>query len=131
MMDMQAILQSALDKALNGAVCVFWQRKTEVADNPSPDEYVVYTRGIDTELEQADNGQVLIKEAVATIRYYYRCELAETEVGRARVKGRERKMLAALKEAGFSCSGGFFDAGDVDEIDCFTSVAECSFWRAI
>lgn len=131
MTDIQSLVQSTLDNALMGTVYVFWQRKVEIEGDPNPDEYVVYTRGTDDDLEEADNGQVITKEADVTIRYYYKCELVESAEGRAMVKGRESTILTALKDAGFLCSGGFFDAGDVDAVGCFTSIAECSYWRAI
>lgn len=131
MTDIQSLVQSALDNALAGAVYVFWQKKVEIEDNPNPDEYVIYTRGTDEEIEKADNGQVITKEADVTIRYYYKCELIETAEGRARAKSRESQILSALRSAGFMCTHGFFDAGDVDAVGCFTSVAECSYWRAI
>lgn len=131
MIDIQSLVQSTLDNALAGSVYVFWQRKVEIEDDSDHEEYIVYTRGNDEDLEKADNGQVITKEADVTIRYYYKYELIGTAEGRARVKSRESQILSALKSAGFLCLYGFFDAGDVDSVGCFTSVAECSYWRAI
>lgn len=82
---------------------------------------VKHTSGPDKGKAFADN-EPLMMEADVTIRYYYRYELIDTADGRVLVKNRMNLILTALKGAGFSCSGGFFDAGDVDEVGCFTSV---------
>jgi len=129
MTDIQTLVQTTLDTALAGAVYAFWQRKAEIESDPNPDEYVVYTLGPDKGKAFADNSPLLM-EADVTVRYYYRYELIDTATGRTIVKNRTNQILTALKGAGFSCPGGFFDAGDVDEVGCFTSVCECSYGRA-
>ena len=130
MTDIRAIAQTALDTALNGAVYVFWQRKAEIANDPNPSEYIVYTLGGDYNRKFADNVPIA-KEADVTVRYYYKYEKLDTSAGRALVKAREETLLTALKGAGFSSLGGFFDSGDIDEVGCFTSVAECNYKRVV
>lgn len=128
MIDIRAMVQTALDTALNGAVYVFWQRRAEIADDPNPSEYIVYTLGGDYNRAFADN-EPLVQEADVTVRYYYKYEMLDTTAGRALVKERENAILSALKGAGFSCPSGAFDSGDVDEVGCFTSVIECNYKR--
>ena len=130
MTDVRALIQTALDTALNGAVYVFWQRRAEITGDTNPDEYIVYTLGGDYNRAFADN-QPLVQEADVTVRYYYRYEKADTAEGRTLVKNRENTIITALRGAGFSCPSGASDAGDVDEVGCFTSVIECSFGRVI
>jgi hypothetical protein len=128
MSGIRGMVQAALDAAFNSEVYVFWQRKADIGDQ---DEYIVYTLGGDNELELIDNGQIITKEADVTVKYYHKYEMSDTPTGRTDVESREDQILTALKSAGFLCHGGFFDAGDVDEVGCFTSVAECNYWRAI
>lgn len=130
MTDVRVLVQAALDTALNGEVCVFWQRRAEIEDDPNSDEYIVYTIGGDRHSAFAD-GEPLTSKADATVRYYYKHETIDTPAGRAKVKEREATILTALKNADFSCPSGAFDAGDVDEVGCFTSVIECSYVRVI
>ena len=130
MTDVRGLIQTALDTALNGAVFVFWQRKAEIEEDPNPSEYIVYTLGGDYNRAFADNAPI-VQEADITVRYYYKYEKLDTAAGRALVKSRENTILTALKGAGFSSLGGFFDAGDIDEVGCFTSVAECNYKRVV
>lgn len=130
MTDVRALVQAALDAFFNGEVCVFWQRRAENGGE-NQDEYIVYTLGGDNELSSTDDKQIITKEADITVRYYYRYEMIDTSAGRKKVAERENQIIDALKNAGFLCRGGAFDAGDVDDAGCFTSVIECNYWRAV
>lgn len=126
MTDVRALVQTALDTAFNGAVHVYWQRKS----GADVDEYIVYTQSGDSSEAHADDAE-LVKNAGITVRYYYRAEKLDTTAGRNAVKSREDAIEAALEGAGFEIPFGKFDAGDVDDIGFYATVFECEYWRVV
>ncbi len=130
MIDIRGLVQSTLDTALDGNVYVFWRQRAKIAGDKNLDEYIVYTLGGDYNQIFADD-EPLTKEADITIHYYYRSKKIQTFAGRTLIKDREKTLLTALKEAGFSCPNGAFDAGDIDDIGYLTSIIECSYGRVV
>ena len=131
MIDIRSLIQTKLDTALNSfGVYVFWQRRIEVASDPNPNEYIVFTYGGESPEKHADN-KPLIERAYVTIRYYYRAENADTYAKRQIISGRETLIKTSLKNAGFNIDVGPFDAGDVDDIGFYCTVFECSYSEVV
>jgi hypothetical protein len=123
---MRNLLQTTLDTALYPDVLVYWQRRA----GPDADEYVIYTVNGDSGEDFADN-TALIKNASATVKYYYRVEKAGTYAGRQAIETRENTIETALKDAGFDMPFGKFDAGEIDGNGYFVTVFECEYWRVV
>lgn len=123
---MRNLLQTALDTALYPDVLVYWQRRA----GPDTDEYVIYMINGDSGEDFADNA-ALIKNASATVKYYYRVEKAGTYAGRQAIETRENTIETALKNAGFDVPFGKFDAGEIDGNGYFVTVFECEYWRVV
>ncbi len=102
---MRNLLQTTLDTALYPDVLVYWQH---FADNTA-----------------------LIKNASATVKYYYRVEKAGTYTGRQAIETRENTIETALKNAGFDMPFGKFDAGEIDGNGYFVTIFECEYWRVV
>lgn len=127
MIDIRALVQTALDAALYPDVRVYWLRKS---DGEDPDEYVVYTLDGDPVGAYADDVP-LTRDANASIRYYYRDSMTTTNTGRAAIRAREEQIAAALLAGGFTLPNGYFDVGDIDDIGYGTTIFEAYFSRVV
>ena len=124
---MKALIQSTLDTALAGKnIKVYEQRKT----GEDAKEYIVYTKGTTTSDNFADDS-VLVQTDSVTVKYYYSDSFMDTRTGRTQIHTIEELIKTALINAGFSLPGGYFDAGDVDEIGYMVTIFECDYQRVI
>ena len=131
MIDVRALVQTTLDTALNAlGVYVFWQRRIEIASDPNPNEYIVFTYGGDGAELYADDSP-LVERGYITIKYYYRAEQTETYAKRQIILARETLIKTSLKNAGFNIDVGPFDTGDVDDIGFYCTVFECSYSEVV
>ncbi len=123
------LLQTALDASLAAErVYSYWKQKTETSGEAS--EYIVYTLNGDAN-EVFSDDTPLVKDATATIRYYYHDSLLDTYAGRQQVKGRAEVILQSLLAAGLTCPNGYFDAGDIDDSGYFAMIFEVEYWRVV
>lgn len=127
MIDIRALVQTALDTALYPDVRVYWLRKS---DGEDPDEYVVYTLDGDPVGAYAD-GEPLTRDANIAVRYYYRDSMTTTKTGRVTITERESQIAAALLAGGFTLPNGYFDVGDIDDIGYGTTIFEAYFSRVV
>ncbi len=123
----KALTQTTLDTSLYPlGVYSHEQRKT----GPDADEYIVYSLSGDSEEDHADDN-VLVKVGDIAVRYYYRADMIETSVGRARVRQIEGVVENSMNTVGFSLPFGHFDGGDVDDIGYLVTIFDFEYWRVI
>ena len=123
----KSLTQTTIDTALTGKnIKVYEQRKT----GEDAKEYIVYTKGSTTSDNFADD-TVLIQTDSVTVKYYYSDSFLDTRTGRTQIHTNEELIKTALINAGFIMPGGYFDAGDVDDIGYMVTIFECEYQRVI
>ena len=123
----KSLVQQTLDDVLyEKNIYVHEQRKS----GPDADEYVVYAQAGDPKESFADD-EPLTKNAMITVKYFYRASKLDNYSSKQKVRETERLIETALENAGFSIPPGPFDAGDVDDIGYFVTVFECEYWRVV
>lgn len=121
------LIQTTLDTVLYPLdIFVYEQRKS----GPDADQYVVYTTSGDIKEIFADN-KVIVKNANATVKFYYRSENLDNYTTRESIREIENLIESSLESVGIETPNGFFDAGDVDDIGYHTTIFECEYWRAV
>ena len=111
------LVQTTLDTLLvteNEAVYSYWGRRAEVTDNKTT-EYIIYTIDDDSADVSAD-GDVMFRSMAVSVRYYVKFNVARTYAGRQKAMDRMDAIREAMRAAGFGCSGGWAEIGDVDEV---------------
>lgn len=117
MKDILDLVQTTLDTLLVGEtekVYSFWGRRAEIA-NDQATEYVIY--GIeDDSADVCADGDVMYRSMNVWLQYYVKFSVARTYSGRQTAADRMDAMREAMRAAGFGCSGGWAEIGDVDEV---------------
>ena len=121
------LVQTTLDTLLldnNGqGVYSFWGRRFEISANES--EYIIYS-WIDDSAEVSADGDLYYRTATVALQYYVKYAIARTYAGRQATADRMDAIREAMREAGFGCSGGWSEIGDVDDVGFATFRSEYS-----
>lgn len=120
------LLQTYLDAVLFAkGIYVHEQKKS----GPDADEYVVYSMSGDTKESFADD-EATVKNANATVKYFYRESKLESHTSKTKVREIENLIMSTLEANGFECVGPF-DGGDIDGIGYMVTIFECEYWRVM
>ena len=117
MNDILDLVQMTLDTLLvteTGAIHSFWGRRAEIT-NDQATEYVIYTIDGDPADVSAD-GDVMYRMMSVSLQYYIKYSIARTYTGRKTAADRMDSIREAMRAAGFGCSGGWAEIGDVDDV---------------
>ena len=117
MKDILDLVQTTLDTLLiteTETVYSFWGRRTEVS-NDNASEYVIYSV-TDDDADVSADGDVMYRSMSVALQYYIKYSVARTYAGRHKAMDRMDAMREAMREAGFGCSGGWAEIGDVDDV---------------
>lgn len=120
------LVQTTLDTLLaDDGVRVYWGRRAEIAADSNQAEYIIYTLESDTAMISADGGLYFRNVSVA-LQYYTAMRITRTYAGRQNALDRMTDIMEALRSAGFGCSSGWNEIGDVDDVgySTFRSVYE-------
>lgn len=114
MTDVLALVQTTLDSLLSvDDVRVFWGRRGDNSTG-SQIEYAIYSLEGDPVSVSAD-GSIVARTASVSVNYYYEQNACRKAAGRQQSTERMTSILTAMKAAGFLCSGGWSEVGDVDD----------------
>lgn len=118
------LVQSTLDRLLaSEGVYSFWGRRADTESNPQATEYVIYSiEGDDAEVSA--DGMLYYRMMTVSLQYYIKYAVARTYQGRHLANDRMDAMREAMRGAGFGCSGGWAEIGDVDDIGFATFRSE-------
>lgn len=124
MKDVLDLVQSTLDRLLAGeGVYTFWGRRADTESNPQATEYVIYSiEGDDAEVSA--DGMLYYRMMTVSLQYYIKYAVARTYQGRRLANDRMDAMREVMRGAGFGCSGGWAEIGDVDDIGFATFRSE-------
>ena len=117
MKDVLDLVQTTLDTLLiteSSAVYSYWGRRAEIA-NDQAKEYVIYSIESDDADVSAD-GDVIYRMMTVALQYYVKYAVARTYAGRQSACDRMDAIREAMRTAGFGCSGGWSEIGDVDDV---------------
>lgn len=117
MKDVLDLVQTTLDTLLIGEtekVYSFWGRRAEI-DNDQAQEYIIYTLEGDSADVSAD-GDVMYRSMTIELLYYLKYSVARTYAGRRKAADRMDAIREAMRAAGFGCSGGWSEIGDIDDV---------------
>ena len=117
MKDVLDLVQTTLDTLLiteSSAVYSYWGRRAEIA-NDQAKEYVIYSIESDDADVSAD-GDVIYRMMTVALQYYVKYSVARTYAGRQSACDRMDAIREAMRTAGFGCSGGWSEIGDVDDV---------------
>lgn len=118
------LVQLTLDTLLaNDGVYSFWGRRAEIDNDPQKTEYIIYSISDDSAEVSAD-GDVMFRMMSVGLNYYVKFAIARTYAGRKNALNRMDAIREAMRKAGFGCSGGWFEIGDVDEVGYATFHSE-------
>ena len=112
------LVQTTLDTLLIGEteqVYSFWGRYAEVDTNPQSNEYVIYAIESD-DAEVSADGDVIYRMMTVSLQYYIKYAIARTYAGRQKAADRMDAIREAMRSAGFGCSAGWSEIGDVDDV---------------
>lgn len=115
--DILNLVQTTLDTLLisqSESVYSFWGRRAEIS-NEQETEYVIYSFEDDSAEVSAD-AKLYYRTALITVQYYIKYSVARTYVGRQTAADRMDSIREALRSAGFGCTGGWNEIGDVDDV---------------
>ena len=116
---MKAILnlvQSTLDTLLTASgIRCFWGKRAEIDADPAAKEYIIYTI-TDDNAEVSADGKLYYRTASIALQYYIKYAVARTYEGRQTAADRMDDIMEAMRTAGFGCSGGWSEIGDVDDV---------------
>ena len=129
MNDILDLVQTTLDTLLaSDNVFTFWGRRADIsATGPTP-EYVIYAIESDDAEVSADGG-LMYRMMTVWVQYYIKYSLARTAAGRKKATDRMDAIREALRAAGFGCSGGWSEIGDIDDVGFATFRATFSIPR--
>lgn len=118
------LVQSTLDRLLaDEGVYSFWGRRADTESNPQATEYVIYSiEGDDAEVSA--DGMLYYRMMTVSLQYYIKYAVARTYQGRRLANDRMDAMREVMRGAGFGCSGGWAEIGDVDDIGFATFRSE-------
>lgn len=126
MIDIVSLTQTTLDTALGDLqLRSFWMLRQEIAGDPEPDEYIVYTAD-EHEPDDGADGVILIYRSYVTVRYFCRDSWPGDATQAAVIRSRLAMIRAAMAAAEFDCSG-WQNAGDVDGISFIAFVMTAEF----
>ena len=111
------LVQTTLDTLLiteSSSVYSYWGRRAEIA-NDQAKEYVIYSIESDDADVSAD-GDVIYRMMTVALQYYVKYSIARTYAGRQNACDRMDTIREAMRTAGFGCSGGWSEIGDVDDV---------------
>lgn len=126
MIDILDLVQTTLDTLLiteTSTVYSFWGRRAEVDDDKQTQEYIIYSIEGDPADVSAD-GDVMYRMMTVSLQYYVKYSVARTYAGRKKACDRMDAIREAMRTAGFGCSGGWAEIGDVDEVGFATFRSE-------
>ena len=115
--DVLDLVQTTLDTLLIGEtekVYSFWGRRAEI-NNDQAQEYIIYTLEDDSADVSAD-GDVMYRSITVALLYYMKYSVARTYAGRHKAADRMDAIREALRDAGFGCSNGWSEVGDIDDV---------------
>lgn len=118
MEDVLNLVQRTLDDLLiteTSSVFSFWGRRAEVDTDPQAQEYVIYSFTSDNAEVSADGG-LMYRTATVALQYYLKFSIARTYAGRQTAGERMDAIREAMRKAGFGCSAGWSEIGDVDDV---------------
>lgn len=116
MNDVLDLVQLTLDTLLvENGVYSFWGRRVDVDANPQTQEYVIYSIDGDDADVSAD-GDVMYRMMEVSLQYYIKYAVARTYEGRSTATNRMDAIREAMRSAGFGCTGGWAEIGDVDDV---------------
>ena len=127
------LVQTTLDTLLvteSSAVHSFWGRRTEIDANSQATEYVIYSWQDDTAEVSAD-GKLFYRVATIALQYYVKFSIARTYNGRQTAADRMDAIMEAMRTAGFECSGGWSEVGDVDDVGFATFRSTYDYWHDV
>ena len=110
------LVQTTLDTLFtqDGIRC-FWGKRAEIDADPAATEYIIYTYTNDNAEVSAD-GKLYYRTASIALQYYIKYAVARTYEGRQTAADRMDDILEAMRTAGFGCSGGWSEIGDIDDV---------------
>lgn len=110
------LVQTTLDTlfAEIGIRC-FWGKRAEIDADPAATEYIIYTF-TDDNAEVSADGKLYYRTASVSLQYYIKYAVARTYDGRQTATDRMDSIREAMRTAGFGCSGGWSEIGDVDDV---------------
>ena len=116
---MKAILnlvQTTLDTLFtqDGIRC-FWGKRAEIDADPAATEYIIYTI-TDDNAEVSADGKLYYRTASIALQYYIKYAVARTYEGRQTAADRMDDIMEAMRTAGFGCSDGWSEIGDIDDV---------------
>lgn len=118
------LVQLTLDTLLaESGVYSFWGRRADVDANPNATEYIIYSIDSDQADVSAD-GDVMYRTMSVSLQYYVKYAIARTYSGRKATTDRMDAIREAMREAGFGCTGGWTEIGDVDDVGFATFRSE-------
>ena len=116
MNDILALVQTTLDTLLSADhVYSFWGRRAEIASKNPATEYIIYSIDGDNAEVCADGGTIF-RMMTISLQYYVKYSIARTSTGRKAATDRMDTIREAMRSAGFGCSDGWSEIGDVDEV---------------
>jgi len=127
MIDIIQLTQTTLDTALATIpLRSFWLRRQEIDGDPDPDEYIVFSVD-EHEPDASADGEILIYRSYVTVRYFCRDSWIGDSNKYAVIRNRMAAIRTVLIGAGFDCSSGWQDVGDVDGISFQTFVLSAEY----
>ena len=110
------LVQSTLDTLFTEAgIRCFWGKRAEIDADPAVTEYIIYTFQNDNAEVSAD-GKLYYRTASVALQYYIKYAVARTYDGRQTATDRMDSIREAMRKAGFGCTGGWSEIGDVDDV---------------
>ena len=118
MKDILNLVQETLDALLidssGNGVHSFWGRRTEITPNDPAKEYIIYSF-VDDQAEVSADGALYYRTTSVALQYY--CKFSRrTYAGRQAAADRMDSIMEAMRDAGFGCSNGWSEIGDVDDV---------------
>jgi hypothetical protein len=117
MKDIMDLVQTTLDNLLiteTSAVYSFWGRRSEISNDQAA-EYIIFSIE-DDEADVSADGDVMYRMMSVSLQYYVKYSVARTYTGRQNALDRMDAIREAMRTAGFGCSGGWSEIGDVDDV---------------
>lgn len=111
------LVQTTLDTLLVGEtekIYSFWSRRSEINDIQDS-EYLIYSI-VEDSAEVSADGDVMYRTMSVSLQYYVKYVIARTYEGRTAACERMDAIREAMRTAGFGCTGGWSEIGDVDDI---------------
>ena len=106
------LVQQTLDSTLSASqIHSHWGRRGD----DKGDEYIIYSWESDIPEVSAD-GTIYYRTAEISLQYYVKYVKARTYAGRLNTANNMDMILKAMRSAGFGCTGGWSEIGDVDDI---------------